>query len=165
MKLKNFIPLFLFSLILAIIVQFFTNDGTEKLSSSQLELVDSGNILDLNNFTGDFYIIHLFASWCNFCKNDDIYLRYIKEKTNIPIIGIAVRDNINQLKEYGIKNFTYDYLTIDKNSQIASLIQNRAIPETIIINPQGKVILRHTGALSPLIINEDIMPLIQQALK
>ena len=162
-KKSNYIPLILF---LAISLIFFVlkpvnNDFELKLSSSELHLI-SGKTLDLSELRGEFYIIHFFASWCGNCKDDFVALEVIKAKTSVPVIGIAVNDNFNKLKSLLNKGrWPYDHVAIDFDNTIAKLVRNKAIPETFVINPEGKVVFRHLGALDRRLVEKHIIPLLK----
>lgn len=161
-KKSNYIPLILF---LAISLIFFVlkpvnNDFESKLSSSELQLL-SGEKLDLSELRGGFYIIHFFASWCGNCKDDFAALDAIKSNINVPVIGIAVNDKLNKLNLLNKTRWPYDYIAIDSDNSIAKLVRNKAIPETFVINPEGKVVFRHLGSLDRRLVEKHIIPLLK----
>ena len=161
-KKYNYIPLILF---LAISLLFYAlkpvnNDFELKLSSSELQLL-SGKKLDLLELRGEFYIIHFFASWCGNCKDDFAALDSIKSSINVPIIGIAVNDKLNKLKLLNKARWPYDYIALDIDNTVAKLVRNKAVPETFIINPEGKIAFRHLGSLDRKLVEKHIIPLLK----
>ena len=136
------------------------NDFELKLSSSELQLL-SGEKLDLSKLRGEFYIIHFFASWCGNCKDDFAALDAIKNSVNVPVIGIAVNDKVNKLKLLNKTRWPYDYIAVDFDNIIAKLVRNKAIPETFLINPEGKVAFRYLGSLDRRLVEKHIIPLLK----
>ncbi len=109
--------------------------------------LNTGKVLDLAEFKGKPYIIRLFASWCEVCGEDAKELKELARRMGAPVIGIAIEDSverINRLKKYEL---AYDYIAIDENNFVKNLLKNKSIPETIIIDADGKIILRHLGSL------------------
>ncbi len=156
MRPLNLIPLLLFfTVILSLGYSMHSShnpkDYVYKLSNSELTLI-SGEKLNLKNFQGQFYVLHLFSSWCESCQKDYPLLKEIKEKTKAIIIGVAIKD------ESPKPNPIYDYIAIDQNMEIAKLLKNKTIPETFIVNPQGMVAFHYKEALSKEEIEKNIIP-------
>jgi len=84
------------------------------------------------------------------------------EKTQVPIIGIAMNDKLGKLRLLNKEKWPYDYIAIDSEMKIARLIRSKAIPETIIINPNGRVILRYIGGLDKQAVDGKIIPLLMR---
>ncbi len=155
-----------FLVFLAIIIALYfslkssPNKYENELSSSELTLI-SGDKLELSQFKGQYYVIHIFASWCSICKYDFAFLSEIAKQTNAPVIGIAVNDNLSKLRLLNKANWPYNYIAIDLDLKIAKLIRNKAIPETIIIDPEGKVAFRYLGGLDMNIVKSRIIPMMR----
>ncbi len=151
MRPLNLIPFAVF--IFIIIALYFSltsspsNNENIKFSTLKLKLV-SGQELDLSEFNGKPYIIRLFSSWCSSCKKDGPALRALSQRMNAPIIGIALQDNLEKIARLKASDLPYDYIAIDNNNAIKKLFRNYAIPETIIVNEEGVIVLRRLGALN-----------------
>ncbi len=163
-KLPNSTPLLVFLAVMTALYFGLKKPSNKKfeleLSTSELTLI-SGDKFDLTELKGNFYIIHLFASWCRICKDDFVYLKAIKDETRVPIIAIALNDQLSKLRVMNKVKWPYDHIAIDLEGKIAKLVHNRAIPETIIINPEGKIVLRYTGGLDSLFVKKQIIPKLQ----
>ncbi|MGB4191411.1 MAG: TlpA disulfide reductase family protein [Rickettsiales bacterium] len=160
--LVNYIPIFITAAI--IIVLYLSLDKNKQPKAyiyelSQLKLKQlNQSPLDLTDFKGKFYILHIFSSWCSACKEDYTLLNHIKEETNTPIIGVVVKDKISKLFNFNIKATPYDYVVFDFDNKISTLLKNKMIPETIIINPDGIVIARYLGILFKEEVEKNIIP-------
>ena len=166
MRLLNSVP-FLIAIIVIIALYFtlkpsITNNG--DISHLKLELIASpadyqAESMEFSKLHGKYYIIHVFASWCGACKQDLLFLQKIRSRTMKHVVGVAVRDNINKLRLLNKDKLPYDYIAFDSNNELAKIISSRLIPETLVINPEGKIIFRHIGGLNNKIA-EDIALLI-----
>ena len=72
-----------------------------------------------------------------------------------------MNDRLDKLKLLNKANWPYGYIAIDANRRLAKLIGNKAIPETIIINPQGKVAMRYIGGLDESLVTQQLIPLLK----
>mgnify|MGYP006075508151 CR=1 FL=1 len=148
MRAHNFIPILICCLI--IILLYFTlsnsSNKNEELSDLKLELIND-EVLDLSEFQGRPYIIRFFASWCAACKEDGPKLKELSRKMNAPIIGVAVGDSKEKIERLPNEQLPYDYIYIDESNRVKNLLKNRMLPETIIIDVEGNVALRHVGSL------------------
>jgi cytochrome c biogenesis protein CcmG, thiol:disulfide interchange protein DsbE len=160
MRIINSTPFLVF---LAIILALYysmkpsTTTGRDKLATLELQLL-SGDTLDLKEFAGESYIIHLFASWCGNCKDDLPYLKEIQNQTQTIVIGLAVKDKESRIRALSKQNLPYNYIATDQNMAVAKLLRTRSIPETIIINPEGKIIFRYIGGLDRAVVQDQIIP-------
>jgi cytochrome c biogenesis protein CcmG/thiol:disulfide interchange protein DsbE len=154
-----------FLVFLAIIIalyfslKFSPNKIEDGFNTLELELV-SGEQLNLAKFDGQVYIIHLFASWCGICKEDFPYLRDLSNHTGVPIIGVAMNDDLARLRLLNKEKWPYHYIAIDSHKMVAQLVHRSAIPQTIIIDKQGKVAFHHIGGLSSAVVRNQMLPLI-----
>jgi len=117
--------------------------------------------LNLSNFKGKIFAINFFASWCAPCR---IEAPIIEELSlNIPIIGVAYKDKfldtINFLNNYGNP---YTKTGIDNKGKIAIEWGVYGVPETFLINADGKIIYRHAGPLLYDVYKTEILPLIKK---
>ena len=149
MRIINILP-FLFFLILGIILYAGLSPASAKITNlSELKLtLDNGDTLSLADLKGKPYIIRFFASWCSFCRRDAPILIELSKRIGGPIIGIAVGDTKEKIA--ALKNLPYNYIVIDTDDKLKKLFRNGAIPETIIVDPEGKIVSRHSGAIQSL---------------
>lgn len=164
MRITNYFPLFISAIIITLLTYLIgkidhnnPNSYVSTLSQQELSLT-SGETLKLEDFKGEYYLIHLFASWCSACHEDFSLLNQIKHATKIPLIGIAINDKPEKLARK--KNLPYDFVAIDQNRKIMMLLQNSFVPETIVINKQGIVEFRYLGTLTKEEVEQNIIPAI-----
>ena len=103
----------------------------------------------------NFYLINIWSSWCQPCKDESEYLLELKNDTPIMIIGINYKDKkknaINFLKLYGNP---FDQIFIDKQGTISINFGAYGVPETFLINKDKKLLKKFIGPLNEKDINE-----------
>ena len=101
----------------------------------------------------NFYLINIWSSWCEPCKDESDKLLELKNDTHIKMIGINYKDKkknaLNFLKLYGDP---FDQIFIDKQGTIAINFGAYGVPETFLINEDNKVLKKYIGPLD----DEDI---------
>ena len=96
----------------------------------------------------NFYLINIWSSWCEPCKDESDKLLELKNDTRIKMIGINYKDKkknaLNFLKLYGDP---FDQTFIDKQGTIAINFGAYGVPETFLINEDNKVLKKYIGPL------------------
>ena len=76
---------------------------------------------------------------------------------NMFLLGIAHKDDPKDSKKYlSQEGNPYSFVGIDQNGKIALEFGVFGLPETFIINDDGKIIFKHTGPLTKKIIDNEI---------
>ena len=97
----------------------------------------------------NFYLINIWSSWCEPCKDESDKLLELKNDTRIMLIGINYKDKkknaLNFLKLYGDP---FDIIFIDKQGTISINFGAYGVPETFLINAENKVLKKYIGPLN-----------------
>ena len=100
-------------------------------------------------FGKKIYLINIWSSWCEPCKDESEYLLELKKNTPVMMIGINYKDNkknaLNFLKLYGNP---FDQIFIDKQGTISINFGAYGVPETFLINEENKVLKKYIGPLN-----------------
>tara|TARA_B100000965_G_scaffold382496_1_gene380889 strand:+ start:333 stop:875 length:543 start_codon:yes stop_codon:yes gene_type:complete len=115
-----------------------------------LELIEENQInFDKILFGKNFYLINIWSSWCEPCKDESDKLLELKKDTRIMMIGINYKDKkknaLNFLKLYGDP---FDRIFIDKQGTISINFGAYGVPETFLINEDNKVLKKYIGPLN-----------------
>lgn len=160
-------------IILVIICLFFLlfilfdknpNDPPSALLNKNLPKFSSINLFDeketfiSENLKGKYTLINFFASWCTPCRAEHhLFFEIKKIMPEIFILGFSHKDNLSDSKKYlEDEGNPYSLVGIDKDGKIAFEFGVFGLPETFLINKEGKIIFKHTGPLTQKIINDDI---------
>jgi cytochrome c biogenesis protein CcmG/thiol:disulfide interchange protein DsbE len=90
-------------------------------------------------------LLNVFASWCLPCIAEAPQLMALKQ-AGVEIDAVAVRDTTPALQEFLARNGDpYARIGDDKQSSVQLSIGSSGVPETFLIDAQGKIIEQHIG--------------------
>ena len=130
---------------------------TPKINSSEIftdfEVIGliNDNKINFNKvlFGKNFYLINIWSSWCEPCKDESDKLLKLKKDTSITMIGINYKDKkknaLNFLKLYGDP---FDEIFINKQGSISINFGAYGVPETFLINDDNVVLKKYVGPLN-----------------
>ncbi|QIG80948.1 DsbE family thiol:disulfide interchange protein [Stakelama tenebrarum] len=95
--------------------------------------------------TGEPILLNLFASWCVPCIAEAPQLMKLKEE-GVPIYGVAVRDTPEEMRRFLNENGDpYTAIGDDRTSQVSIALGASGVPETYVIDGQGRIVKQHIG--------------------
>jgi thiol-disulfide isomerase/thioredoxin len=110
----------------------------------------NGNVIDFKSFKGKTIFLNIWATWCGPCRIEmpSIQKLYDKvDKENVVFIMLAVDDRkdfdkvVNFVKE---KQYTFPIYV--PHEFLPEQLMVRIIPTTFVINPDGKIASKESGA-------------------
>jgi cytochrome c biogenesis protein CcmG/thiol:disulfide interchange protein DsbE len=162
-KLLPFLPLILVIIVTAILfikVNFEgKNAGEYKFGDSpmvgktlerfELELLYANNEkLTKKDFSNNYTVLNLFASWCLACLHEHQLLKKIENKS-VKIYGISWRDKKEDTLDWLSKHGKpYNKVAIDPVGKFGISLGVTGIPETFLIDNNGKIIKHYRGSIS-----------------
>jgi cytochrome c biogenesis protein CcmG, thiol:disulfide interchange protein DsbE len=171
-KIVLILPLILLTIIclfflLFILLEKNPNEPPSALLYKDLPTFTSNNLynkninLGSNDLKEKYTLINFFASWCTPCRAEHHFFFEIKkENPDLFILGLAHKDDPNDSKKYlKEEGNPYSFVGLDQNGKIAFEFGVFGLPETFIVNNDGKIIFKHTGALTKEIIKNEITKL------
>jgi len=119
------------------------------------DLFDENQNFSKKNLLGKYSIINFFASWCTTCRAEHDVLLRLQSEGIVDLYGIAWRDIDENTKDY-LKKSGNPFKIIAKDSQglFTKITGIQAVPETLIIDPSGNVVMRYRGNLQEFSIDE-----------
>lgn len=126
-------------------------------------LYEPGKSVDGGAFRGRPYLLHVFASWCYVCREENPVLMTEGRKLGIPLVGFNYKDEPSDarlwLARYGDP---YDLIIADYDGATAIDFGVYGAPEAFLIDADGRIRYKHVGALTETIIRDEIKPVLQQ---
>lgn len=108
-------------------------------------------------------LINLFASWCMPCIIEYGILDDISRTHNVPVYGIAYKDNAIALQRHKRENaLPYSRILMDNDGVAMLALGAKAVPETFVMDAKGTLVLHITGALTPDDVTSTIAPLLEK---
>jgi cytochrome c biogenesis protein CcmG/thiol:disulfide interchange protein DsbE len=107
-----------------------------------LPVLGSGKTMTLSQFKGKVVVLNLFASWCPPCQAEAPLLAQTERSIvhdNATVIGVTYLDNSSDAEGF-VRQHHVDYPVLrDISGNFARAYGANGIPETFVINRQGRV--------------------------
>ncbi len=105
--------------------------------------LDMGTVAD-----GKPRLVNTFASWCIPCIAEAPALMQLQQK-GADIIGVAVRERPETLEKFLTENGNpYSRIGYDPTSRIQLFFGSTGVPETFIVDGQGRITYQHIGVIA-----------------
>lgn len=115
---------------------------------------------------GEVSLVNVFASWCTACRAEHPLLMDLKEKGVVPIHGLNYKDKPEDaerwLNELGD---SYTRTGADVDGRVGIEWGVYGVPETFVIDRDGRIAYKHIGQLTPQALRDKIVPLINELRK
>ena len=128
-----------------------------------------GNRLTVSpsDFRQQVWVLNVWASWCVACQSEhDVLLRQ-KLPENVPLVGLNYKDDtqnaIDWLRRMG--GNPYHAIAKDEKGRAGMDLGVYAVPETFVIDRQGRIVHRIAGALDEATFQNVLLPKVREALK
>lgn len=114
-----------------------------------------GSDLSKDHFLGQYSVVNFFASWCTTCMAEHEILMRLKQRGKVKLYGIAWRDIRENTRSFLERNGNpYNIVASDSKALFSKITGIKAVPETLIIDPKGRIIYRYQGNLQAFSIDE-----------
>ena len=112
------------------------------------ELTDTSIVLTESLFEkSPLTLLNVWASWCGICKTEHQFLHQLKEQ-GVNIIGLDYRDDRIAAKQVLEQTGSpYQAVIFDPRGSLAMDLGVYGTPTTFLVNQQGIILHRFTGAL------------------
>lgn len=113
---------------------------------------------------GDPVVVNFFASWCGPCVQEHPLLMELKAQTGVRIVGINYKDPDPGGRRFlGRYGNPYAAVGVDDNGRAALEWGVYGMPETFVVDGQGRIALKHVGPITQQILAARILPAIEKA--
>ena len=115
------------------------------------------------NLKGEVSLVNVFASWCVACREEHPVFMDLRKRAVVPIHGLNYKDKPDDaarwLDELGDP---YTRTGADVDGRVAIDWGVYGVPETFLVDRDGRIAYKHIGPVTPRIMSEKLMPLIEQ---
>lgn len=106
-------------------------------------------------------LVNFWATWCTPCLAEHPYLMEMAEN-GLNIVGVAYRDNPDRIKAYlADAGDPFSTVYLDPTGEAMDAYQTLGVPESFLIDRDGKVLARISGALIPETLDAQTRRLLQ----
>lgn len=108
----------------------------------------NGNVVSLDQFKGKTLFINIWASWCGPCRIEMPYIHSlyskVKDNPDIEFLMVATDEDFAKSKSF-IQDKGYTFPVFHANESLNISFFTKAIPTTVVVSPEGKVIYYLNG--------------------
>lgn len=135
--------------------------GKPAPAFSLAQVQDPGKTLSLENLKGQVSLLNVWASWCVSCRQEHPVLLELAKRGVVPIYGLNYKDEREQalawLSRFGDP---YTASAFDADGKTGLDWGVYGVPETFVIDRQGRIRYKHTGPVTEKALAEDLLPLV-----
>ena len=120
-------------------------------------------IIDSQELLGEPFLVNFWASWCVTCRVEHPVIEELAKTGAIRIVGLNFRDETADAQAW-LQRFGNPYTMIiqDYSGRTSIDFGVYAAPETFLVDENGIIVFKQLGALTPAVIEQEILPRIAQ---
>jgi cytochrome c biogenesis protein CcmG/thiol:disulfide interchange protein DsbE len=137
-------------------VPFMLNGA--KATTFKMQRLDTGEMVNFDDFKGKPVVINFWATWCGPCKLEHPVLQYAAEKykDRVIFLGIVFEDTEDNTRRFLRQNgATYPQL-YDAKSTVAVDYGVSGVPETYFIDKSGTILGKYANPIDVRTMEERI---------
>jgi cytochrome c biogenesis protein CcmG/thiol:disulfide interchange protein DsbE len=117
--------------------------------------------LSRQDLGGQVALVNFFASWCVPCRAEHAMLMKLTREAQVPIFGVAYKDKPEAARAFldDLGN-PYARIGMDENGRTAIDFGVTGVPETFVIDRDGRIRYRQWGPITEDAVNHDLLPLL-----
>lgn len=129
-------------------------------------LLDGVPGLATADLRGQVALVNIFASWCAPCRVEHPVFLRLKEEGRVAIYGINYKDKPEDATAW-LQRLGNPYTRIGADREGRASIEwgVYGVPETFVIDREGRIRYRHVGPVQPRDLEEKILPLLAELQK
>lgn len=125
-------------------------------------LDDQGARLTPQTLRGKVWLLNVWASWCAPCRQELPILVEMSRKDQIAIYGLNYKDQSSKAQALlRVAGNPYVASAVDADGRVGMDFGIHAVPETFVIDAQGRVRYRHLGPVTQQVWEDKIMPVVR----
>lgn len=129
---------------------------------SQPPLIGDERGLSAEDIRGEVALINVFASWCAVCLSEHPMLMRLAAEEGVPLYGLNWKDQPGAGRRF-LDRHGDPYLATgeDAAGRLGAQLAVTGVPETYLVDAEGRIRYRHVGALTEQVWQEVLRPLIR----
>ncbi len=173
MKLKALLPLIGFALLALLLARGLQLNPREIPSplidkpapAFELAALHAGKpALRSADLQGRVTLLNVWASWCTPCQQEHpLLVDFARRQPGVQLIGLNYKDQ-REAAETWLRRLgdPYHAIGFDERGQLGIEFGVYGVPETFVIDRQGRIRFKHVGPLTAELMRERIEPLLKQ---
>ena len=114
-----------------------------------------------NDLKGEVSLVNVFASWCTACLEEHPLLMKLARENVVPIHGLNYKDKPDDAERWLDRlGDPYTRTGADRDGRVAIDWGVYGVPETFVVDRQGRIAHKHIGTLTKKTLDNEILPII-----
>ncbi len=125
-------------------------------------VADESERIELSDLTGRPLVLNFWASWCDPCKDEaPEFARVAREmEDDVTFLGVSILDGRGAARDF-VKEYGIPFESVrDTRGVIAKRYGVTGAPETVFVDPRGRVVGKYIGAFR----EDELEPLVRDLL-
>lgn len=116
-----------------------------------------------SDLLGQPYLLNVWGSWCYACRLEHDVISQLAESGRVPVYGLNYKDQREDARRW-LDQFgnPYRMSLYDPEGRVSMDFGVYGAPETYIIDAGGTIRYKHIGPLTEAIVNDEILPLVDE---
>ncbi len=111
---------------------------------------------------GEVALVNVFASWCAPCRIEHPLLQRLADE-GVAVYGINYKDRPENARAFLDElGDPYRRIGFDDTGRVAIDWGVYGVPETFVVNKEGRIVHKHVGPLMPRDVENTILPLVKE---
>lgn len=126
-------------------------------------LHEPGKKFSTQDMKGQVWLLNVWASWCGSCKDEHPLLMDLAQQNIVPIYGLDYKDKREDAEDTLRRaGDPYTLTLLDADGKVGFDYGVYGVPETYVIDKQGIIRDKVIGAVTPQILRDRILPLVEE---
>ncbi|MBP2229754.1 DsbE family thiol:disulfide interchange protein [Azospirillum agricola] len=118
--------------------------------------------LSAERLKGDVTLVNVFASWCIPCKAEHPIITRLAREQGVTVRAINHKDKAEDALAWLARNGDpYASIGADLDGRVSIDWGVYGVPETFLVDRQGRIRFKHVGPLTPQVVDEQILPMVK----
>jgi cytochrome c biogenesis protein CcmG, thiol:disulfide interchange protein DsbE len=114
------------------------------------DLSEPSKTISTNDLKGHWYVLNVWGTWCATCRDEHPMLLEAAKQGVVPIIGLNWRDDDDEARAWLNKlGNPYALVIVDREGRTAIDLGIYKAPESFLVNPQGVIVYKQIGEITP----------------
>ena len=130
---------------------------------SEFQDFRNGSVLPVASENSSVLVVNVFASWCETCALEMPQFTTLALSDAATLVGIAWKDDQARLNTWLARHDNpYQLIQFDSKGETTAALGLTGVPETFVIDKQGKIAAHYKMAITQQVLEEELLPLIQK---
>ena len=128
------------------------------------ELFTPEKTFSSQSMRGKVWVLNVWATWCQPCKQEHpVLLQLKRDGLKVPLVGLIYRDQATSADQWlRDEGNPYDIVVMEPTASATLDMGVTGVPETFIVDKNGTIRRRISGAITPSRWAEEVEPLLKE---